>query len=84
MEQQEKDTTPIYYVIVESMPHKHLYPVWRILKSISCTIDDIHTVWEQEVGPLGNERNIQGMMFQREPANPFKDADVPFVRTGML
>ncbi len=66
---------PIYYIVCEMKPaYPGMWTVWYIIKVIECDIEDYRKLYEQEVAPLlQNGRNIQGMMFHREPANPFRE-----------
>lgn len=70
---------PIYYVICEesvSKPPSYI-TVWRIIKVVETTMDDLDTIWKREMKPLiENGMNVQGLLFYREPDNPFKEHSV--------
>ena len=70
---------PIYFVVAEQIMQPYLrFNVWKIIKTIECSIDDIDKIYHTEVVPLlqGSGRNIQAMYFYREPPNPFSGNSV--------
>jgi len=68
---------PIYYVIFEgtSTPPRYIM-IAKILKVVACDLDDIDRIYNKEVAPLQHNsgRNIQTMIFYREPPNPIQQA----------
>lgn len=64
---------PIYYVVLRSDPYMNQYQVWTIVKSFACDMADIEDLWRNEVQPLTYLGNATGMIFHREPENPFKE-----------
>jgi len=69
---------PIYYVIVEQVRGTALsmqLNIQRIIKVFECDITDIDRLWRQ-VSPMqdmSTGRYFQGLIFVREPANPFHE-----------
>jgi hypothetical protein len=65
---------PIYFVIMEQVYNPMQYPVWVILKSIKCNLDDMQELYQKEASPLYKDgRRIQTMVFYREPDSPVQE-----------
>lgn len=68
---------PVYYVIYCQVIQPSGYYTYRILKVIETTMDDaLDGKHSHEINPFyGKTYNPNAMIFEREPNNPFRDAN---------